>query len=311
MGTITHHHQTAIADNPGKDVSRVAWNEGHDFSLDKSDVGLSNVDNTTDASKLAAAAAAAAVQYRPKLSANTTVNVPSQHATLEAALAYATTIDFNNFTLTIQLAAGTYTPVSNVFTVPATVGQSTARNLLVRGDPTTPANVVISGTTAFNGLFEVGPGARVRIQGMKFVGGGNTFGIHGNGGGYYEYLDCEFSTGFYAAVASESAATSACFGAITISGNMVGPVFATNGGFAFQIGSTVTIGAGLTWGAGYAFADAGAFIRIAGGTSFPGSSPTGPRFTSQRNSVIDVSGAGATYLPGSTAGVTATGGLYS
>ena len=310
MGTITHHHQTAIADNPSKDVSRVAWNEGHDFSLDKSDVGLSNVDNTTDASKLAAAAAAAAVLYRPKLSANTTINVPSQHATLEAALTFASQIDFNGFTLTIQLANGTYTP-SNFFTIPATVGQKVASNLVLRGDPTTPSNVVLNSTLSFSGTVEVGAGVKVRIQGVKFTGGGNTFGIHAIAGGYVEYLDVEFGTGLFSAMSSESAGSTVCVGNINVSASMTAVVFATNGGFAFQIGSVVTITGTPAWIAGYAWADAGAFIRIAGGTSFPGAAATGPRFSSQRNSVIDVSGAGANYLPGNAAGSTATNGLYS
>lgn len=55
MGTITHAHQTAIANDPTKDVSADAWNEGHSFTLDKTDVGLPNVDNTSDATKNAAA----------------------------------------------------------------------------------------------------------------------------------------------------------------------------------------------------------------------------------------------------------------
>jgi hypothetical protein len=51
MGTITHTTQATGVNDPTKQVSLDAWNEGHTISLDKTDVGLSNVDNTSDASK--------------------------------------------------------------------------------------------------------------------------------------------------------------------------------------------------------------------------------------------------------------------
>ena len=37
---------------------------------------------------------------------------------------------------------------------------------------------------------------------------------------------------------------------------------------------------------------------------------TGPRYVAERNSVIDTTGSGANYFPGSVAGSTANGGQY-
>lgn len=51
MGSITHTHQSAIADDPAADVGADEWNAAHTFTLTKADVGLSNVDNTSDVTK--------------------------------------------------------------------------------------------------------------------------------------------------------------------------------------------------------------------------------------------------------------------
>lgn len=62
----------------------------------------------------------------------------------------------------------------------------------------------------------------------------------------------------------------------------------------------------------------GAFVQATqigvaslGGASFGGSGATGPRFSAVLNGVINTGNAGLNYFPGSSAGVTDTGGRYS
>ena len=61
MGTITHEHVTLLPDNPTKDVSANVWNQPHAFNLGPSDVGLGNVNNTSDINKPVSTATAAAI----------------------------------------------------------------------------------------------------------------------------------------------------------------------------------------------------------------------------------------------------------
>lgn len=253
---------------------------------------------------------ALAAVVRPTLLANQTVNVPSDFATLDLALAYAASIDLGGiFTLTIQLAAGTYN-ASPVFQVPVCTGQGLPRNLLIQGDTTTPANVVLHGATNFAGIVECSTGAKCRIQGVRLTGPANAFGLRARNGGYIEYTSCDFNSGLFSGLESENGGTTACVGSCSFSASAVAAVYASNGGYAFQVGSTVVTAGTPAWTAGYAFADGLGFLQVNGAT-FSGTGATGPRFASQRNSVIDVAGAGLTYLPGNAAGTTATGGLYS
>jgi hypothetical protein len=64
MGTIAHNTVATGTNDATKQVSKDAWNEGHTFSLDKTDVGLSNVDDTSDASKPVSSATQTALDLK-------------------------------------------------------------------------------------------------------------------------------------------------------------------------------------------------------------------------------------------------------
>jgi hypothetical protein len=67
MGTITHNTVATGTNDGTKQVSKDAWNEGHTISLDKTDVGLTNVDNTSDASKPVSTATQTALDLKAPL----------------------------------------------------------------------------------------------------------------------------------------------------------------------------------------------------------------------------------------------------
>lgn len=75
MGSITHTFESAIADDPAAaaagEVLPSHWNAEHTFSLTKSDVGLSNVDNTSDANKPVSTATQTALDLKANLASPT------------------------------------------------------------------------------------------------------------------------------------------------------------------------------------------------------------------------------------------------
>lgn len=289
MGTITHHHQTAIANNPSKDVSALVWNEGHDFSLSALDVGLGNVGNYA---------------YRVPLSANSTINVPSQYATLQAALDYAGSIDFNKKTLTIKLANGTYTGQS---TVPVTVGQATAADLIIEGDTGTPSNVVLTANVSFDGIIIGTAGSRCRVQGVKFLGTSNTHGINCKAGSLVEYGSCDFGANMFYQIYLEGGAA-VVVADYSISGGAFAHWGAEGLGNLNKPGFFTLTLTGTPAFNRFAYADTGSYLRL-DNFAFVGSA-TGDRWIAQNAGGIDTKGSGATYLPGSVAGTTTSPGYY-
>ena len=71
---------------------------------------------------------------------------------------------------------------------------------------------------------------------------------------------------------------------------------------------TVTLSGSPAFSGAYAIAQSLAMIEL-GASTFSGSA-SGARYVVVRNAVLSVSGGGASYLPGSTAGSAGTGGYY-
>ena len=88
-------------------------------------------------------------------------------------------------------------------------------------------------------------------------------------------------------------------------------IYAVNGGFFSLVNTTtVTITGTPAWGFGFVKSDQMSSVLIGSTTVFSGSA-SGVRYSATLNSVINVQGAGASFLPGGTAGSTATGGQYA
>ncbi len=83
----------------------------------------------------------------------------------------------------------------------------------------------------------------------------------------------------------------------------------TGGKVIHQPGQTVTLAGTPAFSLAYAFASDTSLISVSSVT-FSGSA-TGTRYNVSANGVIDTAGGGATYLPGNSAGVAATGGQYT
>jgi hypothetical protein len=80
---------------------------------------------------------------------------------------------------------------------------------------------------------------------------------------------------------------------------------------AITLAGTVSITDDMTFGLGFMACDMLSAANISAAVfSLGGFSVTGQRYAVRSNSVIDTGGAGASFIPGSTSGVAATGGIY-
>lgn len=225
--------------------------------------------------------------------------------TLSKALSVIATIDFNGYTVTIQLGDGTYS--STTVSVPVTVGQATASKLVIQGNATTPANVVLSHTSGWTGAITAGAGTRVLVKNLKLTGNTNTYGLVATAGGYLEYSNIDFGSGGLAHMTATDGGLIRQVGAYAISGGSGIHFYAQLDGKIFAQSLTITLSG--TPAFSNAFALASGLGVIVSQSTFSGSA-TGKRYDATSNALIQTYGAGANYFPGNSAGTTATGGLY-
>lgn len=246
---------------------------------------------------------------------NDGLSAGSPFATIQKAFdTVVETLDTAGFTVTIQLANGTYT--NN----PLIVGSSWSGGgpLVIRGDPATPANVVWA-QTASGHVIDVIAGlpAPITLTGL-------TMQTSGSGGvcvllrQTYGKIVIGEGCVFGAAVAGHlfltgGGATVLVTHSYTISGGA--PTHVTclqQGQFICTSGITVT----LTGTPAFGTTSENGFARVnslghyqPSGVTFSGAA-TGRRYFVGGNGVISTSGAGATFLPGDAAGASASGGEY-
>lgn len=121
-----------------------------------------------------AAGALTALGATPIISTNTTLNVPSQYATIQAACDYLGTVTISKFvTVTIQVSAGTYSWSNIECKIPQ------GDQVQIIGDTTTPANVVINVNNAnFATAFQFYRGHRINLIDGFTINGTNGWQSH-------------------------------------------------------------------------------------------------------------------------------------
>jgi len=95
--------------------------------------------------------------------------------TLQGALNKVAQIDLNGFSVTIQLANGTYTAGG---IVPATIGQADVDDLIIQGNAGSPGNVIINAPSSDCILANVG--ARVKVKDVELRTSGASGWRRGN-----------------------------------------------------------------------------------------------------------------------------------
>jgi hypothetical protein len=331
------------------------------LSLVKGDVGLGNVDNTSDATKNSATATltnktltspvinsatgSAASSFtattqtsrdnstklattayvdgatREKLTANRTYYVRTDGSdsnnglantsggaflTLQKAVdAYTANLDFAGFTVTIQIADGTYTG-GVIFSGPWTGGGA----VTIQGNNTTPANVLISTSGncfANNGVI---PGV-ITLKDFKLTCSAGLC-IINSGPGTINFQNLNFgaasSSGAHLDANTKGAKIQAT-GNYTISAGAGWHIIALRGEIIVG-GIAITLTGTPTFAQAYAFATRQGYIEALSAT-WSGTQGTGNKAVSELNSVIFVGGGGLAFFPGSVNATTATGGQYS
>lgn len=211
-------------------------------------------------------------------------------------------LDLGGFNVTIQLGAGTFAGFQ------VSSPQIGAGTIKVKGDTTTPANVVISGGGA-NAIY-CSNYAVVSVEGLKItttagVGISADLGAQCNITGKMEFGACDV-----AHMMALQGGSIIGFVAYSITGGAYYHLHASIGGSIRYQAATVTITGTPAFAGGFAHADT--LSLIYGNANTYSGATTGPRYAIEGNSVIFTSGAQATpstaYFPGNVNGTTATGG---
>lgn len=225
-------------------------------------------------------------------------------------------LDTAGFTTTIQLADGTYT--NNPLNIASS--WSGGGPIIVRGNPSTPANVVWSQTAANAGLLNVTAPlpSTVTVTGITMQTSGS--GLHcitmqRAAGTVVVGEGCVFGPCTQSHMAPTGAgATVFITHGYTITGGALSHVRCLQGGMVISLsGVTVTLSGTPDFGA----TGTRAFARVEGpclyqpsGVTFSGAA-TGRRYYVALNGAISTGGGGASFLPGDTAGTELTGGQYA
>jgi hypothetical protein len=260
--------------------------------------------------------------FREKLTANRTYYVRTDGSdsndglantsgraflTIQKAINAVAAIDLSIYDVTIKLGnTGTYT--GNVVVTGPWLGTG---NVTLQGDTTTPANTIV--TCAVGNTIHITAGGRLRVDAFRVQSttanaltasvGGRIFIVNGKmefgaaGFGHIAVYTGGVIDADYAAAAYKIVA-----GAVI-------HLYAELGGTISLRGSTITLTGTPAFSYAYCNCVVGSKMFYDGNT-FSGSA-TGTRYDINLNSVVMVSGAGATYLPGNVAGGTGTGGQYA
>ena len=217
------------------------------------------------------------------------------------------TYDLNGFTVTLQLANGTYNQTL-ILSGPL-IGQGTPGNFVINGNAT-PTLVVVNGglTQAIQANF----GGSCVVQNMQVQG---LVGLSADGPNtFVNFKNIVFGVCTTAHIYSLNQAYIQCIGNYSIAGNA--PIHANVGNLAYldlsngSAGVTITVGGGLTFSLAFAYSQNNA-VLFTPNTTFSTNVATGVRYNVIKNATIDTGGAAATYFPGNASGTFATNGIYA
>lgn len=215
------------------------------------------------------------------------------------------TIDAAGQPITIQVGNGTYNE-SVDFSTPM-VGAACSNQLIVRGDPTTPTNVILNGGTY--GFRVVGPGPDWLIDGFKITTSSGP-GIWGHANGWIRVGKVNFgSCGGVNGVQiqADQRGSVELQDDYTISAGAGFHALVNSGGYLLDANGVCTLVGTPAFSNYFVYASGGSKVGWTGGTFSGGA--TGNRFLSQLNSVIESGNSSPnTFFPGNVNGTTATGG---
>jgi hypothetical protein len=233
---------------------------------------------------------------------NDGLTVSTPFATIQKAVDTVASIDCSIYNVTIQLADGTY--YQNVL-LKQYVGAGT---MTLQGNSATPANVVIYPTTG--NVITLSSSCTWTVKDVKIqAAASNAKGLYANvRGAVMQFGNINFGV-FPAGIHIQAEnGQIVCLSSYTITGG-AGYHFYTNYTGTLSVSyKTITL-TGTPGFTTFAYADS-ISVQVIHGLTFSGSA-TGKKYDISQNSFMFTLGAGINYLPGSVAGGTASGGIYS
>lgn len=230
--------------------------------------------------------------------------------TSQKAVDVATTLDLNGYTLTIQIADGTYTGATTLKNV---VGFAGAGFLVIKGNNSTPANVLIS-TTSANCFDANGTNVVWDIIDLKMqtTTGGQC--LNAQSGGAIRYGNVNFGSCANFHVSAFNGGRIEAISNYAVSGGALGHMASSYWASVRATSRTITLTGTPAFSIAFAYAEISALLAVDAMT-FSGSA-TGKRFAVATGAQIATGGGGANYLPGNAAGTgtnfgTSPYGLYS
>lgn len=237
---------------------------------------------------------------------NTGLTAGSPFLTLQKAIdTLFLNYDFAGFSATIQLADGTYTSSTNISG--KMVGQTNEGNIVINGNSSNPAAVVVSTVShcivlaskaeAYFNNFKLTSSSGSLIYAQKFstfsIGSGMIFGA---AGGYHIYATYSANVGINGSYTISGSAV-AHFAA-AFNSNIIGPATL----------KTITLSGTPVFSFAFAVGFNSAAMDLSN-LAFTGSA-TGQRYNVATGASINTNGGGPSLLPGSVAG-SSTGGYYT
>jgi hypothetical protein len=250
--------------------------------------------------------------------ANSGLTAGTAFLTIAAAInAVYRRYDWNGFSCLIQLADGTYPFTTangwQAYFAGTPFGMN-AFGLTLRGNPSQPQNVVLSATNAncigVDRLLMYVDGITTKATGPSWtLTTAQGIGLGVSRGGYVQATNCRFDvTGGMFALRTDAGGYIILSGSnIAITGSGQYAVFSGVAGLIYTAGATINV-TGLSATNQVFMADQGRMELYT--TTWVGSA-TGQRYWAINCGCFQVNGAGATYLPGSTAGTVTQGGQYN
>jgi hypothetical protein len=219
------------------------------------------------------------------------------------------TLDRNGYDVTIDVGNGTYTDTVSIDGDGGGIGVGATTNamLIILGDETTPANVLVSTTAQ---AFLLRNGARVAIRGVKMTNtSGNTLHVVNNAEALIQNVDFGAAGTSGGNITVNQGGYVAATGPYTISGGGLWHVNPNRSGLATIRGTTITLSGTPAFTNGFLDAETGG-IALMDALTFSGSA-TGPRFNLRTNAVADTqTGGNLSYFPGDAAGKLDSGAAY-
>lgn len=250
--------------------------------------------------------------YRPRLSAARTYFVRSDgndantglvnnaggaFLTVQAAVNATYAIDMNGFSVTIQIAAGTF------------AGFSANAPFVGRGNATVTVKGVGATTILSGGTVVSVQNAALILEDFTVTG---TNGLSIAAGAAVSISNIFFGACTSIHIIVQTSARLLAHGNYTITGNAIIHYFVSLGGVIQFNTVTVTYHPAFTFtffiqcsGLGIA-----SMLNMTFTPSAGAGSPAGTRYSVTQNSLVNTAGGGASYFPGSVAGSVASGGLY-